>query len=215
MSKNPITNRASEDVCWIETQQEPDSSDPLYKMYEQVGAVHGKIHNLYKAFSLQPKPLIAADQHYRDILHNAENHSPPWLLELLASQAAVIARCDYALTNHGANFAALLGDQKKAEEMMQAVEADNFDQPHLFTSKQSAILRFGAKLCRNPEQMSSQDIDALREAGASDTEILESVQATACFAYWVRFINALGIQLGDESVGLFDEKGNRRTGEQN
>jgi alkylhydroperoxidase family enzyme len=58
--------------------------------------------------------------------------------------------------------------------------------------------------------MTSEDINALRRAGASDTEILEVVQATSCFAYWVRFINALGIQLGDESIGLFDEQGNRR-----
>ncbi len=208
-----FTDIASTDICWIKTRQQPEPSDPLYKMYEQVGAAHGKIHNLYKAFSLQPKPLIAADRHYRDVLHNSENHSPPWLLELLASQAAVIAECDYALANHGANFATLLGDKSKAEKMMQAVEADNFDQPQLFTQKQSAILKFGAKLCRTPENMTSDDIDKLRNAGASDTEILESVQATACFAYWVRFINALGIQLGNESVGLFDQQGNRSTGE--
>jgi len=213
MSNHSNTDTASAEGCWINTLQQPKPSDPLYKMYQQVGATHGKIHNLYKAFSLQPKPLIAADQHYRDILHNSENHSPPWLLELLASQAAVIAECDYALTNHGANFAALLGDKLKAEEMMRAVQDDHFDQPQLFTQKQSAILKFGAKLCRSPEGMTSDDIDVLRNAGASDTEILESVQATACFAYWVRFINALGIQLGDESVGLFDEQGNRRTGE--
>ena len=199
----------SNKTCWISTVDDPDESDPLYEMYQQVGAVHGKIHNLYKAFSLQPKPLIAADRHYRDILHNEENASEPWLLELLASQAAIIADCHYALSNHGANFAVLLGDSEKAAQMLEAVRQDNFDQP-LFNPKQTALLTYGAKLCRTPEEMRAEDIDTLRDAGATDTEILEAVQATSCFAYWVRFINALGIQLGEESVGLFDEQGNRR-----
>ncbi len=60
-------------------------------MYAEVGAVHNKIHNLYRAFSLQPAPLLAADQHHRDILHDENNQSDPWFLELFASQAAIIA----------------------------------------------------------------------------------------------------------------------------
>jgi uncharacterized peroxidase-related enzyme len=179
-------------------------------MYQQVGAIHGKIHNLYRAFSLQPKPLIAADQHYRDILHNEVNQSDPWFLELLASQAAIIADCAYALANHGSNFKSLLGDAVKGEAMLAAVGDDDFEDNPLFTLKHSALLKYGAKLCRNPEQMVHQDVIELGNAGASDTEILEVVQTTSCFAYWVRFINGLGIQLGDESIGLFDEDGNSR-----
>ena len=53
--------------------------------------------------------------------------------------------------------------------------------------------------------MREADIIALREQGISDTEILEAVQSTACFAYWVRFINALGVQLGNETIGMYDE----------
>jgi len=41
----------------------------------------------------------------------------------------------------------------------------------------------GAKLCRNPEQMVHHDIADLRDAGASDTEILKMVQTTSCFTY--------------------------------
>jgi uncharacterized peroxidase-related enzyme len=204
------TRPINDQFCWIDTIDPAKASDNLLKMYQQVGAEHGKIHNLYKAFSLQPRPLLAADQHYRDILHNAENQSEPWFLELLASQTAIIAQCDYALTNHGANFKSLLGDPEKGEKMLQAVRDDDFDNPVLFSNKQSALLRYGAKLCRTPAQMNQSDIESLRQSGACDTEILEAVQATSCFAYWVRFINALGIKIGDESVGLFDENGNRR-----
>ena len=134
--------------CWIDTIAPEDASAELAAMYEQVGAVHNKIHNLYRAFSLQPQPLIAADQHYRDILHDEKNHSDPWFLELLASQAAIIADCHYALANHGANFKSLLGDAAKGDAMLKAVREDRFADNPLFTAKQAALLEYGARLCR-------------------------------------------------------------------
>jgi len=191
--------------CWIETIEPEDATSDLSEVYQRVGSVHDKIHNLYRAFSLQPKPLISADQHYRDILHNEANHTEPWFLELLATQAAMIADCHYALQNHGANFKNLLGDKELGELMLDRVRRDDFNSSSVFTRKQAALLSYGAKLCRNPEKMCFKDIETLRDAGVTDTEILEAVQSTACFAYWVRFINALGVSLGDETIGFYDE----------
>ena len=190
--------------CWIETIDPNGATSELNEMYQHVGSVHNRIHNLYRAFSLQPKPMISADQHYRDILHNEANHTESWFLELLASQAAVIANCHYALENHGANFKKLLGNDELGERMLSMVRKDDFYNNSVFTSKQAALLVYGAKLCRTPQLMSFKDVETLREAGVSDTEILEAVQATACFAYWVRFINGLGISLGDEKIGLYN-----------
>jgi hypothetical protein len=71
----------NEQLCWIDSIDPSEAGPELAAMYQQVGAVHNKIHNLYRAFSLQPKPLIAADQHYRDVLHNPNNQSSPCFLE--------------------------------------------------------------------------------------------------------------------------------------
>ena len=187
--------------CWIDTISPQEATPELRHLYQQMGAVHNKIHNLYRAFSLQPKPMAAADQHYRDVLHNELNHSDPWFLELLATQVAIIADCHYAFANHGANFKHLLGDAVLGDKMLEAVKNDDFEDRNLFTDKHAALLNYGAKLSRAPEKMTQEDISALRDASVSDTEILEAVQATACFAYWVRFINALGINLGNETIG--------------
>ena len=188
-------------TCWIKTLSPEETSPELRQMYRQLAAVHKEIHNFYLAFSLQPKPLLAADQHFRDILHNEANHSEPWFLELLATQVAIIADCHYASTNHGANFKFLLGDEELGEKMIQAVREEAFAGNPLFTPKHAALLAFGAKLSRYPEKMNYDDIMSLRRANISDTEILEAVQATACFAYWARFINALGINRGNEPIG--------------
>ena len=207
MPQDTVQPLPQDKPCWIDSVDPADASPELAAMYAQVGSVHNKIHNLYRAFSLQPAPLLAADEHYRAVLHNESNHSAPWLLELLASQAAIIADCHYALSNHGANFKSLLGDAERGDAMLDAVRSDNFTGNPLFTSTQAALLVYGAKLCRTPEAMREADIELLRAEGISDTEILEAVQSTACFAYWVRFINALGVQLGNESVGMYGDKG--------
>ncbi len=189
--------------CWIETIS-PDQADPdLLGIYDRLDGTYAKIHNLYLAFSLQPKPLLAADQHFRDIMHNPDSRLSMWFLELLASQVAIIADCNYALTHHGANFKSLLGDGELGDSMLQAVRDDDFVGNALFTDKQAALLVFGAKLSRSPQSMTREDIESLRYVGVTDTEILEAVQATACFAYWVRFINALGINIGDEQIGMY------------
>ena len=72
------------------------------------------------SLSLQPAPLLAADQHYRDVLHDKALQSEPWFLELLASQAAIIADCTYALANHGANFKSLLGSAQRGEQIFRS-----------------------------------------------------------------------------------------------
>ncbi len=189
--------------CWIETIDPQDADPQLLEIYQKLGATYNKIHNLYRAASLQPKPLLSADQHFRDILHNESNHSDLWFLELLATQVAVAADCHYAFTHHGANFKALLGDEELADKMIDALRNDNFQQSSLFDPKQSALLAFGAKLTHSPQSMCHNDIVKLRNAGVSETEILEAVQVIADFAYWVRYINALGINLGDEKIGMY------------
>ena len=87
--------------------------------------------------------------------------------------------------------------------MLQSVRDDHYHGNPIFNVRQAALLEYCARLCRHPETMCEQDLDNLRAAGISDAEILEAVQASACFAYWVRFINALGVQLGNETIGLY------------
>jgi uncharacterized peroxidase-related enzyme len=142
-----------------------------------------------------------ADALYRAILHSDDGVLPKWLQELISTQVALLADCTYAATHHGANFKALLGDETRGEEILQALREGAPER--VFEEKEAAILRYNAKLAEQPGAMSEADIAALRAAGVSDAEILEVNQIGANFAYWVRVINGLGIRLGDEKIGLY------------
>ena len=191
----------SDRPCWIETIPEHKAEGRLLEAYEQVGRPDGTVHNLYKAFSLWPTPLPWADALYRAILHSDDAVLPKWFQELIATHVAMLAGCTYAFTHHGANFKALLGDEARGESMLQALRDGTTES--IFDEREAAILRYNAKLAETPDAMTETDITTLREAGVSDVEILEVNQISANFAYWVRVINGLGIQLGDEEIGRY------------
>src|SRR5512132_1658339 len=55
------------------------------------------------------------------------------------------------------------------------------------------MLDFAVKLTRAPDECTEGDVDALRQAGFSDEEILHITELTAIFNYNGRLSNALGL----------------------
>jgi alkylhydroperoxidase family enzyme len=51
--------------------------------------------------------------------------------------------------------------------------------------------------------MKKTDIEELKKNGASDEEILEVNQIAAGFGYSNRVLNGLGVELGNENIGLY------------
>ncbi len=191
----------SDRPCWIATVPERVAEGRLRDAYTRVGRPDGSVHNLYKAYASRSAVMAQADGLYRAIMHGDENSLPPWLLELVSCQVAILAGCDYALAHHGANLKALLGDAARGEEMLVALREEAFGR--VFDVREAAILRYSAKLTHAPQDMVESDIEALRTVGLDDGEILEVNQVSASFNYWVRTINGLGIRIGTEKVGLF------------
>jgi len=186
-------------TCWIAAVPENEAEGRLRQTYDKVGRPDGSVHNLYKAYASRPAIMAQADGLYRAIMHGEENTLPPWLLELVSCQVAVLAGCGYALAHHGANLKSLLGDAERGDEMLDALREGEFDRG--FDAREAAILGYSAKLTRTPQDMTEADVEALRDAGLADGEILEVNQVSASFNYWARTINGLGIQLGGEKVG--------------
>ncbi len=59
------------------------------------------------------------------------------------------------------------------------------------------MLRYAVKLTRTPSAMTREDVEALRQAGFSDRDILHIVEVVAYYAYANRVADGLGIPLED------------------
>ena len=63
------------------------------------------------------------------------------------------------------------------------------------TTKQVAMLEFAEFLTVSPSSMTQANVDALREAGWSDEDVIDIVHITALYAYQVRVAEGLGIEI--------------------
>ena len=57
------------------------------------------------------------------------------------------------------------------------------------------MLTYADKLTRTPGSMTSEDVDAVRAAGFSDTDVLHICEVVAYYAYANRIADGLGIGL--------------------
>jgi len=61
--------------------------------------------------------------------------------------------------------------------------------------RQAAIVAYALKLTREPAGVRESDLVPMREAGLSDTDILDTCQITCYFAYANRLAQGLGVEL--------------------
>jgi uncharacterized peroxidase-related enzyme len=190
-----------EAVCFVEFEAEDTAFPTVRSAYDGVSSQDGRVANLYKAMSLSPAVIPAADQLYKQTLHNDDCPLLPWLRELIGAQVAIICGSEYAVINHGRNFHDFFKDKQKSSELLAVVKTGSW-RTELQEKKLSAILSFSEKLSKTPELMNQDDISTLRNSTLTEKEIVYLVQICASFGYWCRVINALGIKLGDEPIGL-------------
>ncbi len=63
------------------------------------------------------------------------------------------------------------------------------------SSRERALIAYAIKLTKAPAEVVRGDVQALRQAGLDDGEILDANQVTAYFAYANRVVDGLGVEL--------------------
>ena len=71
------------------------------------------------------------------------------------------------------------------------------------------MLTYAVKLARHPEDMVREDVERLREAGFSDSGILDICQVTAYYSYVNRLAQGLGVEL-EGYWDVTDEQGSEQ-----
>jgi alkylhydroperoxidase family enzyme len=81
-----------------------------------------------------------------------------------------------------------------------------------FTVREQLGIAYASKLTHVPAAIERADIDALRDSGFDDGEILELNQVAAYFAYANRTVSGLGVDTEGEVLGLSPETGGDESG---
>ena len=187
--------------AWIRMVPVPEATGPLKQAYEKVKTPHGTVDNVMRVHSLRPHTMEGHVALYRSVLHHPDNTLPLWFLECVAVATSLLNNCGYSFAHHWTNARNLLGDDARAAQILQSLRDGRPERA--FAGKELALIEYARTLTRAPGEITRAAVDACREAGADDGEILEVNQVCAYFNYSNRLLNGLGVDTEGDTVGYY------------
>ena len=183
----------------------------LQKIYKLVQSPDGQVDNVLQVHSLRPHTLQGHMALYKAVLHHTGNSLPEWYLEAVGVLVSRQNGCTYCARHHAIGMVQLLKlESLDHEAYSSALDQSEPGQP--FTEREQSGLVYARKLTRTPGQIEADDIEALRNAGFSDAEILELNQVAAYFAYANRTVSGLGVNTENELLGQSPTTGDDNSG---
>ncbi len=188
-------------MSWIKTVPFDEASGKLRKLYERVTGPGNNVDNIMMAHSLRPHSMEGHMALYKNVLHHSANKIPKWFLEVLGVWVSSLNQCGYCVEHHFNGLQRLLKDPDRGQAIRSAIEAETPGAAPL-DGAQIAAMNYARKLTEAPAEMVKADIQALRDAGWDDGEILEINQVCAYFAYANRTVLGLGCSTQGDILGL-------------
>lgn len=151
----------------------------------------GFVANIERAFAMWPE-LALAEHELTEAVMVAGELSPA-LKEAIAVVVSQVNACPYCYSHH--TYQMERAGRSEAEQ--RAINALEFDE--LDDSQDRAALAFAGTVAQDPSRVTDADVDALRDAGFDDRQILEVVTVVALFMFYNTFKSTLGLET-DEAV---------------
>ena len=187
--------------AWIKMLSDDEADEELLEVLKLARTPHGTVDNVMRVHSLRPNTMKGHVILYRAALHDDANTLPMWLQETISSYVSILNDCPYSLANHWANARHLIGDDARADAIETALHARKPQE--VFEGGELALMRYTEKLTLDPGKMEKSDVDALKEAGIDDGQILEANQIIGYFNYVNRQLNGLGVTTDGDIVGYY------------
>ncbi len=187
-------------MTWITTIAYADATGRLRQLYDRIKGPGGAIDNIMAAHSLRPHSMDGHLALYKNVLHHGGNTLDTWLLETIGIHVSLANGCGYCVDHHFAGLKRLLNDDVRSAAIREALASGRHD--GVFGPAEAAALRYASKLTGAPASMTQADVEALRDAGFDDGQILEINQCVAYFAYANRTVLGLGVNTRGDILGL-------------
>ncbi|GAA6174758.1 carboxymuconolactone decarboxylase family protein [Sulfitobacter pacificus] len=186
---------------WIKTIPFDAATGKLRDLYKRVTGPNNNVDNIMMMHSLRPHTMEGHMAIYKYVLHHKDNAVPKWFLETLGVWVSSLNACSYCVEHHFAGLKRLLRDETRADALRAGIEARDIAATPLDAREQAALV-YAQKLTVAPQDMVQSDVQALRDAGWEDGEILEINQVSAYFSYANRTVLGLGCSTQGDVIGL-------------
>ena len=182
-------------MSWIRVIEEDSATGDLKKAYEEVREKRGKISNIMRVHSLIPKAMLTHMELYLALMFEKSGLSREER-ELLGVVVSRANRCEYSVKHHAIALNHYWKDEEKTDKL--ASDFKSVDLP----SRQFQMLKYARKLTVSPGDVTHEDLQALRDNGLEDHEILNINLITGYFCFVNRIVLGLGVDFtADEVAG--------------
>ena len=168
-----------------------DSATPEQIAVLEESHPKAKVSDYYLFLVHQPEVLKQRSVAFNAIMY-APGGMPRAERELGATVVSRINGCVYCASVHAQRFEQLA---KRTDAIVEV-----FDDPHTAgtSERERAIVQFSIALTRAPDKVTSADIQALKDVGLNEAEILDLMHSVAIFAWANRLMLNLGEPVFDQ-----------------
>ncbi|OZI79947.1 alkylhydroperoxidase [Bordetella genomosp. 2] len=179
-----FTNETLEWRAWLDVVDVEGASPEQIAVLEE-SHPKAKVSDYYLFLVHQPEILRQRSTAFNAIMY-APGGMPRAERELGATVVSRINGCVYCASVHAQRFTQLA----KRDDVVEQV----FDDPASAgtTPREQAIARFSIAITERPAEISAADIQALKDVGLSDAEVLDLLHSDAIFAWANRLMLNLG-----------------------
>jgi uncharacterized peroxidase-related enzyme len=178
---------------WIDYIDEKYAKGELKEIYKNIKNKRGKLSNLMKIHSLNPKTMQKHMDLYLSIMFGKSNLSRQER-ELIAIIVSSLNNCNYCINHHKEALNYYWKDINKIDKLIK-----NFNKKYL-SEKNKAMIEYVYKLTKNPDQIRINDIDLLKKKDFSDRDILDINLITSYFNFVNRIVLGLGVEYSDDEI---------------
>jgi len=180
-------------MAWIRIVDDDEATGQLKEVYGQVREKRGKVANVIKVQSLNPQAMQAHMDLYYSLMFEKSSLTRPER-ELIAVAVSAANRCMYCVNHHAEALNHYWRDEEKLQRLVRDV--DFTDLPE----RSQGLLLYALKLTLAPNEMDKSDIDALRQHGFKDRDILDINLIVSYFNFVNRIATGLGVEATPEEV---------------
>ena len=187
-------------IAWLRVPAEEDAPPGVKALNDKAIEKLGFVPNVLRVYALRPRHLELWNAFYDDLMRGDSALTRPQR-EMIAVVVSTVNRCHYCMVSHSAYLRKLTGDPVLVEQLRTNYKYADLE------PRERAMLDFAVKLTEQSSTCTEADVEALREAGWADEDIMDIAEVAAMFNFTNRLASGLGWVPNEEFVTLGLDEG--------
>jgi uncharacterized peroxidase-related enzyme len=177
-------------VAYIRTIHEDEAEGKLFELYDEIQRNRGRVSNILRAQSLDPKAMRAHLDLYMAAAFGKGGLTRREA-EVLALSVSALNGDAYGVTHHRDALLRYAKDPAWVDALAKDPRAATL------SGREKALVEYAITLTATPGKGCQKHVEALKKAGLRDEEILQAAHVVAYFNFSNRLAIGLGVELED------------------